>query len=212
MRLGNPLTPLSHLPTTISTPIPSQPHADPSKMNTTPAHQSTGTHEASQRDTYHGKDGFTLLDGRERTAQRIKRTAKSTMRAAGAAVSKLWMAAGKALSEEAKSLEDDVPASTYRLNTLHDQHHVHHKKEEKQGGESSWRRLFPRFRYATKGAQEEPTVSAEEDAFARFFEQACHERGGAECSQDAKTAYALMQESRSQHVHLLEANLGRSSR
>ena len=42
------------------------------------------------------------LNAREPTALRLARKAKSTMRAAGAAVSKLWNAAGKVLADEAK--------------------------------------------------------------------------------------------------------------
>jgi len=210
-RLHNPLAMLQHFSTLVSTPIPSQPHADPSQVNTAPAHKSTGSDRASQHDAYHGegrgKYRFASLNGRERTAQRIRRTAKSTMRAAGAAVSKLWVAAGKALSEEARCVEDDAA----HLNTFESQHLT----DDAVGAEedmphSNWRNylpLFARFRSFSKGTHQEPTVSAEEEAFAKFFEQACRERGGAECSQDATTAYAIMQESRRQHVHLLEANL-----
>ena len=81
-------------------------------------------------------------------------------------------------------------------------------------------------------------MSAEEEAFAKFFEQRCRESGDAECSQvllpsrhsfrlfydlnnsapetrifvfvhtqDAKTAYTVLHESRRQHVQFLEANL-----
>jgi len=210
-RLHNPLAMLQHFSTLVSTPIPSQPHADPSQVNTAPAHKSTGSDRASQHDAYHGegrgKYRFASQNGRERAAQRIRRTAKSTMRAAGAAVSKLWVAAGKALSEEARCVEDD----SAHLNTFQSQHFT----DDAVGAEedmphSNWRNylsLFARFRSFSKGTHQEPTVSAEEEAFAKFFEQACRERGGAECSKDATTAYAIMQESRRQHVHLLEANL-----
>jgi hypothetical protein len=134
---------------------------------------------------------------------RIAKTAKSTMRAAGAAVTnfgaKLWVAAGKALSEEVRSMaEADVSHQTGAK--------VEQDRPSKP--QRQWRRFFARFHGGGSSEEaHEPHASSEQDRFAQFFEEACRQRGGEDCSQESKTAYGLLQESRRQQVHLLEANL-----
>ena len=46
-----------------------------------------------------------------------------------------------------------------------------------------FKQFFSRFRSTVKGAQEDIDVSAEDQAFAQFFQGSCRERGGAECAQ-----------------------------
>jgi hypothetical protein len=155
------------------------------------------------------------LNAREPTALRLARKAKSTMRAAGAAVSKLWSAAGKVLADEAK-FDDWFEESQVHYTTVFSKQTTRgsffraqdtRRREENSAPfttHGNWRRLFSRW---TGGAQEAPRMSAEEEAFAVFFDQLCRDRDVDECSQDAKAAYSALPESRRQRVHLLEANL-----
>ena len=125
------------------------------------------------------------------------------VRAAGAAVTnfgtKLWVAAGKALSEEVKSFADaDVS----------DQSEAKGEQDRPRKPQRQWHRFFARFhRGSSSQGPHDPHASSEQDRFAQFFEEACRQRGGEDCSQESKTACGLLQESQRQQVHLLEANL-----
>lgn len=126
--LGNEVSALSHhnladtsaawnqLPTT-----PARPHTRAAYLE---AVKKLAEHQApaiARRYEYPDKYPFTStnaqlneLNAREPTALRLARKAKSTMRAAGAAVSKLWSAAGKVLADEAKFYdENSAPFTTH---------------------------------------------------------------------------------------------------
>jgi hypothetical protein len=113
--LGNEVSALSHhnLPDTSAAwnqlpNTPARPHTRAAYLE---AVKKLTEHQkpATRRYEYPDKYPFTPtnaqlneLNAREPTALRLARKAKSTMRAAGAAVSKLWSAAGKVLADEAK--------------------------------------------------------------------------------------------------------------
>lgn len=193
-------------------------HQHNTDLHHLPAHPSSNTapyyrHDSQHDSHYSTKTHFAPLETRERATQRIARTAKSTLRAAGGVVAKLWSAAGKALSNpsapsssnEARWFEE---AHTYShtQGTMRERHVADPKSSEGERVPDSlqspgqrWRKIVSRLRAAAGGSQEAPKMSAEEEAFAKLFEQKCRERGGAECSRDSSTAYAVLQESRRSH-------------
>ena len=203
---------LIHLTTTTFPIIPDHLHSSPS-----PAHQDASSktrtsvapeHTQEPRDSKSQNEEsserlFSRRGARERATKRLARTAKSTMRAAGAAVTsfgtKLWIAAGKALSDEVNEI---VVSDEF------DKNGAAERQEEEGGPRRGWHKLFSRFRAGRRDTSKgDPHSSSDRESFARFFEDACRQRGGDDCSQEAKTAYGLLEESRRQHVHLLEANL-----
>ena len=92
--LGNEVMAMSHFSHSLST--WKHLHTIPARPHTRAASQAP----ANSDHEYAEKYKFTPVNAREPTAQRLARKAKSTMRAAGAAVSKLWSAAGKVLADE----------------------------------------------------------------------------------------------------------------
>lgn len=97
---GNQVTALAHFSHSFST--WSHLSATPARPHTRAAPQSP----ANPRHEYAETFSFPPMNAREPTAQRLARKAKSTMRAAGAAVSKLWSAASKVLADEAHLFDE----------------------------------------------------------------------------------------------------------
>ena len=67
------------------------------------------------------------------------------------------------------------------------------------------------FSRLTRDAQEAPRMSAEEEAFATFFEQLCRERDGDECSQ-VTLRFPYMLPLRISHMLKLSSDEGASHR
>ena len=164
----------------------------------------TAAHESAARvDEYEAahrrRHLFPGMGEKGRARQRIADKAASTWRAAGAAVSKLWFAAGKALAEEAD------------LSPPQDVQHYPSKPGQ-------WQKFFARIRAASGGGRadtgdtksREPFSSSRtytsvgDQSLASQLEEACSEGSLQACALRAK---AVLEDAKRQHVSLLEANL-----